>query len=257
MLYLYAITDATVPPAELPPCVAGILPEAPVRRYTCGSLCAVASPVPEAVFGRDDLPALLTDQAWVYERVMAHERVVSSLLPGTVLPLKFGTLFSGEPALRETLLAHRERLEDALARLRGAREWGVKLFAVPPRTAAEPAGASSAARTGAAFFRRKRDEQEAKQAARAHVERSVIDGHRRLAAHARAEVSSPLQPAAAHRQPGEMVLNGAYLVSAEAEAAFKATFAELAREQDRAGLRYELTGPWVPYHFAGAVLADQ
>lgn len=256
MLYVYAIIASPAPSADMRVHAPGILPDAAIHRYSCGSLSAVASPVPEAVFGPEALPACLADQAWVCERVLAHERVVSALLPETtVLPLKFGTLFSSETALRQALLAHRSRLEDALARLQGAREWGVKLFAAPPHADIAPAGAPPVTRTGAAFFRRKRDEEEAKHVARARVERGVLDSHHRLAAHARAAVSASLHPAPVHGQPGEMAFNGAYLVGTDAEPAFKATIAGLAREHEGAGMRFELTGPWGPYHFAGETLA--
>ncbi|MBS1165398.1 MAG: gas vesicle protein [Proteobacteria bacterium] len=259
MLYVYAIAEDLGADIRAVPLDVGILPETSVVRVPYGPFIAVVSVVPEAIFGAEALPRYLEDCAWTRERVLAHERVVAALVPvTTVLPLKFCTLFSGEATLQDTLMRHRATLEDTLSGLRGAREWGVKLFVDPSHAAPMPAGAVAAVTpgAGAAFFRRKRDEQEAVETAKARLEHCVVESHRRLAVHARAAVSNPLQPPALHGRPGEMALNGAYLVGRDAEPAFRLALAELEQSYGESGIHYELTGPWGPYNFAGAPLAN-
>lgn len=253
MLYVYAII-ADQAPEGAAPLPEGILPDAPVWRLTAGTLAAVASPVPDHLFAAEALPARLEDVGWTHARVLGHERVVSSLLAGaTVLPLKFCTLFSGEDALHAAMARHREALEQAIGHLRGAREWGVKLFFEAPAAAHRaPAGAAPGA--GAAFFRRKREEQQARVEAEATLGRCVAASHQRLAAHARAAVSNPVQPPELHRQRGAMAFNGAYLVAREHEPAWRACLSELERTYGGAGIRYALTGPWGAYNFAGGGL---
>ncbi|TCT02270.1 GvpL/GvpF family gas vesicle protein [Aquabacter spiritensis] len=255
MLYVYAITadhpgphDAGSLPGE------GIVPGAPVRLLPFGDLAAAVSPVSAVDFGPEALPARLQDVDWTGQRVLAHQRVVDSLVDvATVLPMKFCTLFSGAAALRAALADNRAALEATVVRLRGAREWGVKLFwEAPP---AEPAPVERGPGAGAAFFQRKRDAQRLRAEAEAALAHGVAESHRRLAARARAAVANPVQPAAVHRRRGEMALNGAYLVPRADEAAWRESLAELERTYAGAGIRYELTGPWGPYNFTGGGLA--
>ncbi|WP_371345984.1 GvpL/GvpF family gas vesicle protein [Ancylobacter sp. IITR112] len=264
MLYVYAITADHTAEAErfLPP--EGILPGISVAQLPAAalgepaladcSLAVLASAVPENVFGQEPLRAHLADATWSRACVLAHQHVVSALLPvATVLPLKFCTLFASPVSVAKALLARREELEASVARLRGAREWGVKLFLDPaPRTArtAEPIGAGA----GLAFFRRKKEEQEARAAAEAALDHCVSLSHQRLAAGARAAVANPLQPPELHGQAATMALNGAYLVATEDDAAWRASLAELERAHAHLGARYVLTGPWAPYHFTGGGL---
>ncbi|MFG1394766.1 GvpL/GvpF family gas vesicle protein [Xanthobacter agilis] len=253
MLYVYAIT-ADHGPEDMESLPEGILPDTPVWRIASGGLAAVASPVPDHTFGAEALPAHLEDVQWTRARVLGHERVVCALLPrATVLPLKFCTLFSGEEALRAALSAHKKTLEQTVDHLRGAREWGVKLFVEargPDPRAPEPVGAGA----GAAFFRRKKEEQQARAAAEAALDRCVVASHQRLAAHARAAVANPLQPPQLHGQRGKMALNGAYLVDLQAEPAWRACLSELERTYADEGVRYALSGPWGAYNFAGGGL---
>ncbi|WP_454916600.1 GvpL/GvpF family gas vesicle protein [Xanthobacter sediminis] len=253
MLYVYAIIADHAPEGnDLPP--EGILPDTPVWRFSSGALAAVASPVPDHLFGAEALPARLEDAEWTRGRVLGHERVVSTLLAdATVLPLKFCTLFSGEAALRAAMARHQEALEQAVDRLRGASEWGVKLFFEAPAPASR-APAPAVPGAGTAFFRRKREEQQARAEAEAILDRCVAASHQRLAAHARAAVSNRVQPPELHRQAGTMALNGAYLVAREDEPAWRACLSELERTYAGDGMRYALTGPWGAYNFAGGGL---
>ncbi|WP_018390769.1 GvpL/GvpF family gas vesicle protein [Ancylobacter sp. FA202] len=254
MLYVYAITAHHAAGAEPRLPEEGILPGVAVQHFAAGPLGAVASTVPDSIFGKEVLQALLNDADWTRARILDHQRVVSSLLPvATVLPLKFGTLFAGETSLISALASQREVLEATVTRLRGTREWGVKLFFEAPtrpvRTA-EPVGAGS----GLAFFRRKKEEQEARAAAEVALDHCVAGSHRRLAALARAAVANPLQPPELHGHAGTMGLNGAYLVASETEAAWRACLSELETTYAADGARYVLTGPWAAYNFTGGGL---
>ncbi len=254
MLYVYAITaDHAAGADDLLP-AEGIVPGVPVQRFGTGALAAVASPVPVTVFGKEALHALLDDADWTRARILAHQCVVSSLLPlATVLPLKFGTLVAGEVSLAAALTSQHDALDATVARLRGAREWGVKLFfEAPTRTTRvhEPVGAGA----GLAFFRRKKEEQETRAAAEAALDRCVAASHRRLASHARAAVANPLQPPELHGHPGTMGLNGAYLVAAANEPEWRACLSELEQAYAALGARYVCTGPWAAYNFTGGGL---
>lgn len=257
MLYVYAIIDTDMTGAQqggIPACE-GILPEAPIRFIGEEGIAGVASEVPGAVFAGGALTDRLEDAAWTRERVLAHQRVVNALLPRyTVLPLKFCTLFADPEHLVAALRCHRDTLSEAMGRLRGCREWGVKMVCNREALAAwlgktsprllEEAGASP----GAAFFQHKRRERQLQEEAALTVARCVEDSHRRLAVCARSAVSNPPQPTP-RGQRTDMVLNGAYLVATEAEEEMRACLRELAETYRRQGFGYALTGPWAPYNF--------
>ena len=255
MLYVYAITADYPHPlgATLPG--EGIVPDAPVRLLRCGHLTAAASPVSEADFGADVILARLEDPRWTELRVLAHQRVVDSLLAdATVMPMKFCTLFSGEAALQAALARNQEGLDAAVVHLRSAREWGIKLYWAGMDEAGDGAAGQVGPGAGVAFFQRKRDARRLREEAEAALAQCVAASHRRLAQASRAAVANPVQPAAVHRRAGEMVLNAAYLVPRADEAAWREHLADLARIHAGAGIHYELTGPWAPYNFTGGGL---
>jgi len=202
------------------------------------------------------LATTLEDSEWTRLRVLAHQRVVDSLLGHTtVMPMKFCTLFASEAGLHAALARNQTALGAAATRLRGAREWGVKLFWSGFReTTAVPAGGQDGPGAGAAFFQRKRDTRRMREAAEVALVQCVAASHRRLSEAARAAVANPVQPPAVHRRSGEMVLNAAYLVPRAGETAWREQLADLADSHHGAGLSCELTGPWAPYNFTGSDL---
>jgi hypothetical protein len=200
-------------------------------------LAAVVGRVPLDEFGADVIDARLRDPAWLEARVRAHHDVLDSVLQRThVVPLRFGAVFETEEHVRR-MLRERNELPDALERVRGCVELGVKAF---PR--AEPQETTPAPTSGAAYLRAK--QRERADAARRHDElcAAADDIYARLAEQARdARVSRPA--------PGsDAVLNSAYLVPRDDEASFRAAAAALLSPS----LRVEVTGPWPPYNFVEA-----
>jgi hypothetical protein len=72
--------------------------------------------------------------------------------------------------------------------------------------------------------------------------------HHQLAACARAAVLDDIQPT--YGQAAEMILNSAYLVAEEQFEQFHGALVVVQERYSQRGFRYELTGPWPPYHFA-------
>jgi hypothetical protein len=223
-------------------------------------LVAVISPVALAEFDPDALQARLQDPAWVGARVLAHQEVLARLLDRyTLIPFKFGAVFSSEDSVRDMLREHYPRFASTLPRLEGANEWGVKLYC-DRRTLAERVRETSErlrplreaiarSREGAAYFLRKKLDEAAEQEAQALIEACVRESHRHLAGGAREAVINPAQPPAVHRHGVEMLLNGAYLVDNHRVEAFRTALAALEQTYGSLGLRFELTGPWPPFSF--------
>jgi hypothetical protein len=221
---------------------------------------AVVSPVPLAEFGPESLGANLQDLAWVRDRVLGHQQVLARLLHRhTLIPFKFGALFSSEDSVREMLDRHYQRFEETLARLDGATEWGVKIFCsrqdLAKRLRETGEGletlrrAVSRAPEGAAYFLRKKLEQAAERGAEDVIDACVRESHGRLAGCARQAVTNPVQPPEVHLRGMEMILNGAYLVDDGNLKVFRAAMASLDEAYASLGMSFEITGPWPPFSF--------
>ena len=125
LLYLYGFVpeDGPAPPAAL----AGVA-DAPVRRLDLGGVKAVVADVPAADFSSDAVAARMHDLGWIGDQGALHERVVTWFVDhGGILPARLLTLYSGEPSLAAAVAERRTRLRDELERLRGLREWDLKV----------------------------------------------------------------------------------------------------------------------------------
>src|SRR3954469_17303115 len=148
-----------------------------------GDLAAVARRVGLDEYGEEALRENLNDIAWLEEAARRHEAVLDELLRATtVIPLRLCTIYRGEDAVRAMLAGEHDELGEALERLAGRAEWGVKAFYAAPET---PDGEAD----GADYLLRKRDAGRATEEARA----AVSAAHARLSALAEEALANPLQ----------------------------------------------------------------
>ena len=251
--YVYGVVS---PRVEMPMGLAGVDPRHAVFLVEEDGLAALVSRVSLAEFGEEPLHENLNDVGWLEEKARAHERVLDiALQRGTVVPLRLCTIYGGEPQVREMLARERAAMVDALARLDGGAEWGVKAIAEPgaleraaARRVADDPAADEALR-GTAYMNRKRREAQAQA-----VEEEIADEwasaiHDRLAGAASEALLNPLQNPDVSGHEGEMFLNGVYLVEEAAVSDFSALVDRLADEYRALGVAVELTGPWPPYNF--------
>ncbi|OAR22760.1 gas vesicle protein [Streptomyces sp. ERV7] len=249
--YVYAV----VRPFEeaLPDGVRGLDGEPP-RLIGHGGLCAAASPVPAADFDAAPLRARLEDLDWLSATARAHQSVVAALSSVTcAVPLRLATVCREESGVRRLLDSGRDRFVAALERLDGRVEWGVKVYAEAgsPEPATAP-GAKPA--TGREYLRRRLGQRRAREDTWREAGALSRTLHRELSGQAEAERLHRPQNARVSGQPGENVLNAAYLVPRERSAEFVALVERHGAQV--AGVRVEVTGPWAPYSFAGTADAD-
>jgi hypothetical protein len=246
--YLYAIARDTGTP--LAPSLTGLL-GAPVRTVAESGLVAYVGTVPLDQFGEEALKRNLEDLTWLEATARAHHQVVEAAAEtGPVAPVRLVTVYRGDEQIHRLLRDRAEELTEVLARVTGRREWGVKVYATPERTAPDDAGTgdaseSVAGRPGTAYLKRRRTNlrtrEEAWRRAASRAERidAVLAGIAVARRHHRAQ-----DPQLSGRDDW-MVLNGAYLVDDERGEEFADAVAAL-REPE---LDIQLTGPWAPYSF--------
>lgn len=168
--------------------------------------------------------------------VRAHDAVVRrALRTGTPLPARFGTVFPGEEALLATLRERLDALAEALRRVEGAVEMGVRVG----WNEREPGRVEAAGRGGRAYLEARRQEFEARDRLQERAE-ALLD-----------EVEGALpEPLASVRrvlpEPG-VAGSLAHLVHKEGVRFFRVAVEEARTSVPGAELR--LSGPWAPYSF--------
>ncbi len=227
---------------------------APVRVLPFERLHAVVQDVPADGAGGGSWTERLSDPAELERCARAHHEVVTAAAArGPVVPLALATLYDGEERARRSLTADAARFHAGLDRVDGRDEWGVKVYApltraAAPAAAAPLAPASGAPGAGRAYLERVRGAHRAREEGRQAALRAAEEADavlRGLAVAARR-----LRPHTERltEERGTQLLNAAYLVDRADAGRFAAEVAALRR---RIGADLELSGPWVPYSFAG------
>ncbi|MFI5756454.1 GvpL/GvpF family gas vesicle protein [Streptomyces sp. NPDC051569] len=277
--YVFAVCHR-LDPASLASLAAlsGLTANAPVRALSFGSLTAVVQHVEAAHFTEEAWQARLSDRSELERCAVAHHQVVSAAAAGgPVVPLALATLYRGDERARQALQQDADRFHAALRRVEGRVEWGVKVYApaastAPPEpVAASPArtvpAASTAGPVRTAPTAPGRGTATAPGAGRAYLDRQRGLQRRREQRHDEAlrtadTVDTTLSALAAAsrrlRTHGQeltgsretQVLNAAYLVAADRADDIAGAVESLRR---LTGARIEMSGPWVPYSFAGEV----
>jgi hypothetical protein len=259
LVYLYGFTAREVAEAAAMEDVEGIAPARPIRLVAGNGIAAVVSDVPADEFSRDALARNLNELPWLEATARSHTRVLSHLLSrGAVLPARLPTVYRSDDQVREVLVREHEVLARALDRLRGVREWGIKVSVDGLRLVrvieqeledaprAKAAGESSG---GAAYLARRQREKTVEERARREVSARARDAHeflRGAAVDARVVAARAELPGG---HAGDVVLSGAYLVARDREEEFHRAVADLRRLFEDRGLVIVASGPWPPYNF--------
>ena len=255
--YLYGIVPADAAP-DLPAGVS-VDPAHDVVLLAEGRLAGLASRVSLEEFDEATLTERLGDAVWLEQKIRAHEQVLEQVLAGaSVIPCRFCTVYRSEDELRRFLAERREQLAEALGRLHGLVELGLKAFIDREDFAAGRARQNEAIREldeklagaegGRAYLERRRLEQ----LVAAELDRFRAEFgqkvHAELLSAAEDGVALPLQRPEVSGRDEEMLFNAAYLVPGD-RVRFEQALTQLAHEHRDAGVDFELTGPWPPYNF--------
>jgi hypothetical protein len=242
--YVYCIVARTRRPAVKP--VPGVPGAGSIRLLALGrSAWAVASTVPLETYGPGRLDSRLQDLEWVSRVALGHEQAVEQFVrmrDTTVVPLKVFTLFSDDERAVLELDGRRRQWLDAVRRIRGCTEWGVRVIGMSSAPTRAP---RSRPDSGVAFLTAKKralDDARSRAAASAGAADRVYAQLSR-AARASRRLEAPAQ---AVRPP---LLDAAFLVQDTRQRRFDAAVARAAAVCAEAGAELILTGPWPAYNF--------
>lgn len=144
-MYVYALLIQS-------PCPVMGLGERPVEFLTSGTLIAAVQP-------GLDMGLYSETEASTLQAILTHDRVIQELFLQTeVLPLRFGTVFTSEQALRDHLQAQQQSYQERLSQLKGLGEFTLRWQALPSPLLELPTG------KGRDYFLAKKAHYEAQQA---------------------------------------------------------------------------------------------
>jgi hypothetical protein len=184
------------------------------------------------------------------ENVLAHERVNETVMrEHTVIPMSFGTIFKTREDIVELLRSAAEAFGDVLNKMQNKLEFGLKVLWDRDQAIREVENADEdigrlkkeiSGQKGPTYFARMQYGRLIDSALQAQSERCVaeiLDQLREVSVASR--INKPIGD--------KMIMNAAFLISRDQEAAFDAKVKSIAARLDK--LTFKYTGPWPPYNF--------
>jgi hypothetical protein len=260
VVYVYGVAAGSLDLSDAPPGVE----DARVVTVEDDTLAALCSFVAAHDYTGEPIESRAGDVEWVGPRATAHDAVLTWVSDRVeVVPFSMFTLFSGAEAVRSMLRERRGSLSDALARVRGASEYTLRVFQSnapvddtaladgSPRIAELERLAAEA--TPGQRYLLERKLEKARREERSHAGASVAaDVASALAAHSLGVVRSQLPSSSEGNAGARAVLDASFLVKRDRVNELRAALGALAEKYEPRGFRFELTGPWPAYHFARA-----
>ena len=258
--YVYCIAEsaaaAQLPADTLP---AAIEEDSVLEWIPVHTLAALVSRVPLAVYNEESLAEHLTDATWTAIRAMRHETVVEYVAKrASVVPLRFGTIYLERDRIEKMLTDRSRGLEEIIAQLRGREEWGVNVFSdravlMSTITSVSPVlremvERAQQASPGQSYLMQKKIDALKVDEARSAVNRLVDQIEERL--REQSDDAKRLRILKVETtEHGELKAKFAFLVKRSGFEEFRDAAERLAQENQAAGVRIELTGPWPVYNF--------
>jgi len=237
----------------------GLMAPGPLRLLPFGNIAALVSDLwlQEGQY----LEEIMQDATVTQRLVLDHHAVLAVLVDQTtILPLRFGAVFSDDVSVISALSGRSVALTKAIGRIDGALEWGIKTFCDREMMGhhlsivALDLNAHDETKTpsgeGSAFFMRKRLERLSLAKVENALEECLKQAETLLQPSCLEAAFVALQGSGVHRHAHEMVSNKSYLVAREHEAAFRQALDILKDLHGPLGLDYQLSGPWPAYSFS-------
>ncbi|HVZ59731.1 MAG TPA: GvpL/GvpF family gas vesicle protein [Terriglobales bacterium] len=181
-------------------------------------------------------PDTVMDQPSVFD----HARVVSECFrSGTVLPFRFGTIFSSDEALRRAVRSNRKALTDGVTRLRGKSEMHLKLVI---RDESQHDGAANLAlpHTAGSEYLTRLHVKATRQRERQSKARAISVQVHKLFNPLEEEISCKTDSSG-------LLLDIAHLIDSGSVKKYQSRYTAAARHLKNCEI--VVTGPWPPYHF--------
>jgi gas vesicle protein GvpL/GvpF len=250
--YVYCVLSGSSAAGDAPRGIDGV----PVRQVAHDGVVALVSSLDASSYSGDTVSGRMDDPEWLTPRAVRHDAIVTWAGDrGPVVPIPMWVMFSNESAVVDMLAERGAEFRATLERVTGAREFGVRLSGDPASLAAASEKMDSAlalleqqastAPPGQAYLLRRKLADARKAATRDAAVRIVDQTHDALSNLSRASLA---RATALANEPG-VLLDGAYLVADDQYESFRSVLTGIIAVYEPAGLHFDFTGPWPPYHF--------
>lgn len=229
-----------------------------VRSVVSAGIAALVSSIDASLYSGDEPAERMGDPEWLAPRALAHDAIVTWAADrSAVVPFPMWVMFSGDQAVSAMLDARHDDFRAILDRVEGARELCVRITA--DRASLERAAAqmddapasldrqAELAPPGQAYLLRRKAAELRKSVVRDAAAQIADSAHAALSAESR---ESATRTRSAANEPSAL-LDAAYLVDDSRYEAFRSALTQLMTTYAPAGLKFDFTGPWPPYHFVG------
>jgi gas vesicle protein GvpL/GvpF len=235
VIYLYGITES---PTHKHPELIGVDRLAEVEAIECEKIFCWISRVSALEFEKN-LAHNMENLDWLAETSVAHQRVIAAIARDVeMLPTRLGIIFRSEASLCKHIAKRAGSLKRDFTRIRGADEWGVKVFEIEP-----PVATPSKVRSGKDYLKAKAALLPARR------ERSASAGEIARLEKALESVATEIAPpGTVSRGQHGLKFQMSLLVKRTKQKKLESVLEKFARDW-ASQRRIECTGPWPPYSF--------
>lgn len=209
-----------------------------VKTVACGDFICWVSEVDHVSFAQA-VGSNTENLEWLALHGVRHQQVVGEVAANVaIVPARFGTIFSGEPALVKNVLGRKSALAKVFTRVTDADEWGVKVFS---EMKAAPAVVSQA-RSGKEYLQKKAAQ------IKKRPERNDAELPGLVTALEKVATDSAPSGKVSGTQPN-LLWQGTFLVARSRRKQWDTVLQEFV-ERWYGSRRIEVNGPWPPYSFS-------
>ena len=255
-LYVYGVVSSG---EEIP--VAGIDPKASVRLFPYQEIVALVSEVDLGEFGEVALAQNLKNLGWVKEKVLAHEKVLEKVMDSqTVVPMKFGAIFTSSANLEKALADSYETFKALLEKLEGHLECSVKIYGnsealkatvekTNPRVQAVSKEIAQES-AGVAYLLKKKFDTALSEEVDVEKGKRFREIYCRLSRHAADAKLGSLSPRELTGKEKPMIFHSIFLVARDKFARLAGEVVKLTMEMSNLEWEFQQAGPFPPYNFS-------
>src|SRR6478736_1894756 len=184
------------------------------------------------------------DMSWLQEKAFHHHETVAALYEEfTIIPLKFCTIYKGEESLQAAIEINKEKIENSLTLLQGNEEWNVKIYCDDTELK------KGISETNESVKAKKQDQLIEKELElhKNKVCEEIHDKLKELSLYDSVKKNWSKDVTGAAEQ---MAWNSVFLLPSLQITKFINEIEELQQRLENKGWKFEVTGPWPPYHFS-------
>lgn len=237
--------------------LAGLVEGQPVAALERRGVAALYSRVPVAEFEAALAAGVTPDPQWIIPRACRHEQVLEAMMErSTVLPVRFGAIFSSTDALVSFSEAHSEKIRRFLGEMEGKQEWAIKILVdldhladllIEMEADLADQQASLPRSPGTRYFQEKQLRNQARTRAGRVSHALAVELKGRIQQTGWAVQSLPVRNPAG--SGATLLLHLAVLLPGTEAERLESLIASLPAWHHEAALWIERTGPWPPSHF--------